>query len=145
VLSADSSNPEFLAGSQFVDDLDHISDCFDRTTKPRFRNSLDPQYVKFGSARDNDLDYGIRFGQLKLTRYAHVSVTFATTQSQLFNLRSTDIAGFFQPSIDCVVQAVEDQRNSAKEKTSVSIFPFHFSKRGIDLRVARCPCRRLRS
>lgn len=128
MLGADSSDPELLTDSPFVDDLDHISDCFDKSTKPRFRNSLDPQYVKFGSARDNDPGYGIRFGQLKLTGYAHVSVPFATTQYQLFVPRSTDIAGFFQPSIDCVVQAVEDQRNSAKERTSVSIFPFTLFK-----------------
>jgi hypothetical protein len=89
---------KLLNDSPFSDDLDHISDCFDKTTKPRFRNSVDPQYVKFGSARDNDLDCGIRFGQLKLT--------------------GSDVAGFFQPSIDCVVQAVVDQQSSAKAKIS---------------------------
>jgi hypothetical protein len=64
---SNASGLELLNDSPFSDDLDHISDCFDKTTKPRFRNSVDPQYVKFGSARDNDLDCGIRFGQLKLT------------------------------------------------------------------------------
>jgi len=46
--------------------LEHICNCFDKTTKPRFRNAADPQYIKFGAARDNDPTYGIRFGQLKV-------------------------------------------------------------------------------
>ena len=56
----------FLADSPFLDDLDHIVACFDKTTKLRFRDSKDHQYVKFGSTRDNDKVYDIRFGQLKL-------------------------------------------------------------------------------
>jgi len=56
----------FLADSPFLDDLDHIVSCFDKTTKLRFRDSKDHQYVKFGSTRDNDEVYNIRFGQLKL-------------------------------------------------------------------------------
>ena len=55
-----------LSDSAFLDDLDHIATCFDKTTKLRFRNSEEPQYVKFGSTKDNDKSYNIRFGQLKL-------------------------------------------------------------------------------
>jgi len=57
---------ELLSDSPFLDDLEHICNCFDKTTKPRFRNAADPQYIKFGAARDNDPTYGIRFGQLKV-------------------------------------------------------------------------------
>ena len=57
----------FLAESNFLDDLDHIVGCFDKTTKLRFRNAEEPQFVKFGSTRDNDGECNIRYGQLKMT------------------------------------------------------------------------------
>jgi len=61
---------DFLKESDFLDDLDHIVKCFDETTKTRFRNSEEPQYIKFGSLRDNDPHVNIRIGQLKLSGYA---------------------------------------------------------------------------
>jgi len=88
----------FLADSSYLDDLDHIVSCFDKTTKLRFRKAEEPQYVKFGSTRDNDESCNIRFGQLKLL--------------------GTDVAQFFQPSIDCIVKAVLEQRNSAHKTIS---------------------------
>ena len=57
---------EALLGSNYIDDLDHIIRCFDKITKHRFRDATEPQYVKFGSTRDNDVAHNIRFGQLKL-------------------------------------------------------------------------------
>ena len=57
----------FLAASDFLDDLDHIVSCFDNTTKLRFRSTDEPQFVKFGSTRDNDESCNIRYGQLKMT------------------------------------------------------------------------------
>lgn len=60
------SNVDFLSDSPFHEDLEHIVKCFDRTTKLRFRDSKEFQYVKFGSTRDNDEKSNIRFGQLKL-------------------------------------------------------------------------------
>jgi hypothetical protein len=59
-------DPGFLADSPFIDDLDHIVRCFDKTTKLHFRKAEEPQYIRFGSIRDNDMAYNIRFGQLKL-------------------------------------------------------------------------------
>ena len=56
----------YLKDSPFLDDLDHIVRCFDKTTKLRFRKAEEPQYVKFGSTKDNDESCTIRFGQLKL-------------------------------------------------------------------------------
>ena len=58
---------ELLSESTFLDDLDHIVRCFDKTTKLRFRNSEEPQFIKFGGTRDNEPDCNIRYGQLKLT------------------------------------------------------------------------------
>jgi len=88
----------FLADSPFVDDLEHIVRCFDKTTKLRFRKAEEPQYIKFGSTRDNDEAYNIRFGQLKLM--------------------GTDVASFFEPSVNCIVKAVLDQRKSAHKTIS---------------------------
>lgn len=59
-------SPAFLQESDYIDDLDHIIRCFNKMTKPRFRNAESPQYIKFGSTRDNDRQYNIRLGQLKL-------------------------------------------------------------------------------
>ena len=58
---------EALVGSIYSDDLDDIIRCFDKTTKHRFKDAGEPQYIKFGTTRDNDPAYNIRFGQLKLT------------------------------------------------------------------------------
>ncbi|KAF8962457.1 hypothetical protein BDZ97DRAFT_1733008 [Flammula alnicola] len=84
---------EYLAKSPFIDDLDHILHCFDKTTKPRFRDAGEPQYIRFGSTRDNDANINIRFGQLKL--------------------EGSDVAQFFQPSIDCIVKAVLNQKKTS--------------------------------
>ncbi|KIM40826.1 hypothetical protein M413DRAFT_27963 [Hebeloma cylindrosporum] len=84
---------QFLADSQFLPDLDHITECFDKTTKLRFRNSAEDQYTRFGGPRDNDPECNIQFGQLKLI--------------------GTDVALFFDPSVDCVVEAVLSQRRTA--------------------------------
>ncbi|TFK20843.1 hypothetical protein FA15DRAFT_624853 [Coprinopsis marcescibilis] len=87
-----------LQQSQFYDDLDHIIRCFDRTTKLRFRSVTDPQYVKFGSTRDNDPAAGIRFGQLKV--------------------QGTQVAAFFEPSVRCILNAVYEQRKLAHRPIS---------------------------
>ncbi|KAF9523665.1 hypothetical protein CPB83DRAFT_657624 [Crepidotus variabilis] len=78
-----------LSDSPFIDDLDHITSCFDKTTKTRFRKAEDPQYIKFGSARDNDPDVHVRFGQMRLA--------------------GNEVAEFFEPSVNCVMEAVLEQ------------------------------------
>ena len=55
-----------LSDSPYLDDLDHICGCFDKATKTRFRSASEPQYIRFGSTRDNDPSCDIRFGQLKM-------------------------------------------------------------------------------
>ena len=46
--------------------MPRIAECFDSSTKLRFRNPDDPQYIRFGGVRDKDLAFGIRSGQLRL-------------------------------------------------------------------------------
>ncbi|KAF8814878.1 hypothetical protein BYT27DRAFT_7081226 [Phlegmacium glaucopus] len=86
----------YLAESDFLEDLDHIVRCFDKTTKLRFRSADEPQFVKFGSTRDNDADCNIRYGQLKLT--------------------GLDVASFFEPSVQCIIESVQEQRKAAHKK-----------------------------
>jgi hypothetical protein len=59
------------------DDIKHITECFDRTTKLGFRDPTQPSYIKFGTAKDKDPSVGIKMGQLKLpglVAIAHISV-----------------------------------------------------------------------
>ncbi|KAF9449853.1 hypothetical protein P691DRAFT_790221 [Macrolepiota fuliginosa MF-IS2] len=87
---------EFLVGSRFYDDTSSMADKFDKTTKLAFRDPNDPQYIKFGNARDRDPNLGIRAGQLKLD--------------------GNIIAGFFEPSIQCIMDAVDEQRRLATQQ-----------------------------
>jgi hypothetical protein len=57
---------EALLNSKYIDDLDDIIRYFDKITKLRFRDAKEPQYIKFGTQRDTDVEHNIRFGQLKL-------------------------------------------------------------------------------
>jgi len=95
---------DYLQESDFSADLDNIVECFDKTTKLRFLTSDEPQFIKFGGARDNDQNYSIRFGQLKL--------------------QGSYVAKFFEPSVECIVNAVLDQREVAHKSISVSRFLF---------------------
>lgn len=79
---------EYLKESDHHEDLDHIVRCFDKTTKVWFNDDQKPQYVRFGSVRDNDSAFNIRFGQLKL--------------------EGSDVASFFEPSVKCVTDAVKE-------------------------------------
>ena len=95
---------DYLQGSTFLGDVDHILACFDKTTKLRFRDSDEPQYINFGGTRDNDQNFNIRFGQLKLL--------------------GSDVAQFFEPSVECIVRAVLDQCKMAHKPISVRRFYF---------------------
>jgi len=58
-----------LRGSKFdtPEDLAAFSQRFDEGLKKVFSNNQATQYVKFGSPRDNDPEYGIKAGKLMLT------------------------------------------------------------------------------
>jgi hypothetical protein len=57
---------EILQGSTYLDDAPDIARRFDKTTKLRFRDPEEPQYIKFGSLKDKDPRVGIRSGQIRL-------------------------------------------------------------------------------
>jgi hypothetical protein len=43
------------------------------------------------------------------------------------NVFRSDVAKFFQPSIDCIVEAVHEQKNSAHKMISVSLYTSLFT------------------
>jgi hypothetical protein len=90
---------DHLRDSPFLADIGQIVACFDKTTKLRFLDSDEPQYIKFGGTRDNDQSCNIRFGQLKL--------------------QGSDVAKFFEPSVECIVNAVLDQCRLARKRIFV--------------------------
>ena len=63
-----STRPEEFRGSRFntPEDLAAFSQKFDEGVKRVFSNEEAPQYVKFGSPRDNDPRCGIKAGRLTL-------------------------------------------------------------------------------
>ena len=95
---------DYLQYSIFLANLNQIVDYFDKITKLRFRSADAPQFIKFGTLRDNDRGHNIRCGQLKLL--------------------GSDIAMFFEPSVECIVKAVLDQRKAAYKPISVSSLCF---------------------
>ncbi|KAK0448956.1 uncharacterized protein EV420DRAFT_1313075 [Desarmillaria tabescens] len=90
-----------LKGTSFAGEVANIIECFDKSTKLRFRNSDEPAYIKFGSMKDKDLVLNIRAGQLKLA--------------------GTDVAGFFEPSIKSIIDIVHQQRCTSR-KTVTTVF-----------------------
>ncbi|PPR02811.1 hypothetical protein CVT26_009597 [Gymnopilus dilepis] len=97
-VHAEAFLENFLSGSPFAEDLDHIVRTFDKTTKLRFKSADEMQFIKFGSTRDNDPAHNIRFGQLKLP--------------------GSEVAHFFQPSVDCIVSAVLEQKKASSHPIS---------------------------
>ncbi|KAJ2912877.1 hypothetical protein MD484_g7539, partial [Candolleomyces efflorescens] len=77
---------DYLKDSEYYEELENIVRCFDKSTKIRFNNDQQPQYIRFGGTRDNDHAYNIRYGQLKLS--------------------GTDVASFFEPSVRCITDSV---------------------------------------
>ncbi|KAJ7698158.1 hypothetical protein B0H16DRAFT_1668927 [Mycena metata] len=75
-----------LHGSTYAGDVDHIADCFDKTTKLRFRRTDSWQYIKFGRPSDQDESLNIFNGQLRLS--------------------GEIVGGFFRPSFEAIFQSV---------------------------------------
>ncbi|KAK0209591.1 hypothetical protein IW262DRAFT_1468853 [Armillaria fumosa] len=79
-----------LEGSRFEPEVDLIVECFDKTTKLQFRNAEEPTYIRFRTMRDHDPTLDICSGQLKLA--------------------GSIISDFFQPSVDSIINAIDEQR-----------------------------------
>ncbi|KIJ11257.1 hypothetical protein PAXINDRAFT_15797 [Paxillus involutus ATCC 200175] len=84
-----------LANSRYGSEetLYQMTEVFDKTTKLMFRDANEPQYIKFGMVRDKDPEYDIRSGQLKLS--------------------GQEVSKLFEPSVQEIIAAFEQQRQAA--------------------------------
>ncbi|KAK7032185.1 hypothetical protein VNI00_013359 [Paramarasmius palmivorus] len=74
-------------------DITHITSVFDKSTKHLFRDDTSVSYIRFGSARDKDPRVDIKGGQMKI---------------------SGDVMkDFFAPSIQEIVEAIQEQQSEA--------------------------------
>ncbi|KAK0434093.1 hypothetical protein EV421DRAFT_1841511 [Armillaria borealis] len=87
-----------LKGTVYTEMANVIADCFDKTAKLRFRNAEEPAYIQFGTIRDNDPALGIRGGRLTLL--------------------GSIVAGFFEPSLRDIIQAIDHQCSMSPKNIS---------------------------
>ncbi|KAF9444306.1 hypothetical protein P691DRAFT_712054 [Macrolepiota fuliginosa MF-IS2] len=89
---------EYLRGSKFHRDISEMKRYFDKATKCSFRDPEDPHFIRFGSARDKDATLKIVGGKLRLD--------------------GKDVASFFEPSIQCIIDGVLTQRRTSHKPIS---------------------------
>ncbi|EPQ55250.1 hypothetical protein GLOTRDRAFT_42483 [Gloeophyllum trabeum ATCC 11539] len=82
---------EKLKGSIYDDpqDIENIVRCFENTVKRRFKAATEPASIRFGSRNDNEPDFGISKGILKLT--------------------GKEVSSFFDPSLNAIMDAIQEQ------------------------------------
>ncbi|KAJ7755461.1 hypothetical protein B0H16DRAFT_715359 [Mycena metata] len=78
-----------LQGSKYQEDATHITKCFDKNTKLRFRSTDAWSYIQFGRPSDKSEEFNITSGRMKLA--------------------SDIVAGFFKPSLDAILRSVTTQ------------------------------------
>ncbi|KAK2462920.1 hypothetical protein APHAL10511_005118 [Amanita phalloides] len=102
-LDAKAFLKRHLSDSEYNDDeeMKRMVKVFDEHTKLFFRRKEDPQFIKFGGLKDNDASKGIRSGQLKLA--------------------GTDVARFFAPSLESILDSILSMRACSKKPIS-SVF-----------------------
>ena len=96
-------------------------DSFEKSTKPTFKDPSDRSFIKFGSMRDRDPDFGIRSGQLTLEGCAMLLCPHCRIRSRIIPVCSAEVAGFFEPSIAAITDAVRGQRSAASETVKASL------------------------
>ncbi|KAF8651107.1 hypothetical protein AX16_004882 [Volvariella volvacea WC 439] len=89
----------FLSGSKYQGKacVDLVVECFDKSTKLTFRDINEPSFIRFGSVFDKDPKFNINMGKLKI--------------------EGIQVARFFQPSVDCVVDAIQ----AAKDEKQIRL------------------------
>ncbi|KAF9025803.1 hypothetical protein BDZ89DRAFT_1068051 [Hymenopellis radicata] len=89
---------EKLKDSRFLTEVANMAEVFDKTTKLRFNDLNEIQYIRFGTMRDKDVAVNIARGQLKLS--------------------GEEVASFFEPSVSSIIQVVDEQRLACKNTVS---------------------------
>ncbi|KAF9649037.1 hypothetical protein BDM02DRAFT_3095383 [Thelephora ganbajun] len=102
-MRATAGIKETLRGSRLntLENLAAFSQRFDEGIKKVFSNNQTTQYIRFGSPKDNDTNYGIRAGKLTLT--------------------GTQVSGFFEPSIQSTVDSIRD---NFRQRLTTNSFAF---------------------
>ncbi|KAF8333699.1 hypothetical protein F5887DRAFT_1063656 [Amanita rubescens] len=77
--------------SKFKDEVEHMTNVFDKSAKLSFRNPASPAFIRFGTSKDKDLTVGIRSGQMKIA--------------------GEEIEELFKPSLQAILTAIEEQRS----------------------------------
>ncbi|KAF8333722.1 hypothetical protein F5887DRAFT_1080066 [Amanita rubescens] len=108
------------------EDITIMAKYFDKTTKPNYKGSSKPHFIRFGRS-ENDLQFDIRNGNVKIN--------------------GMQIAEFFEPAVRSIVQAIEEHSRTPKMPIKAifmvggfgaSDYLFsklneHFSQRGINI------------
>ncbi|KAG6901746.1 hypothetical protein C0995_008311 [Termitomyces sp. Mi166 len=128
---------DLLQDSKFAEDVDHITRCFDKTTKLRFRSIEEPYFIKFGTSRDKDFSLGIRSGQLKLQGLHSGSAEELYEADQFGGFAASDwLFGQLKDSLKpmgIVVSRPDNHVNKAVADGGVSFYIDHF----VSARVAK--------
>ncbi|KAF8652562.1 hypothetical protein AX16_004345 [Volvariella volvacea WC 439] len=95
---------DFLCDSEYQHSLSQIAECFDKTTKPTFRNLNGPCFIRFGTIRDNDPQFNIRSGKLRLD--------------------GAQVAAFFEPSINCITDVIQEAKYKRQIKAAFLVGGF---------------------
>ncbi|KAF8871915.1 hypothetical protein CPB85DRAFT_1379000 [Mucidula mucida] len=98
-----------LEGTRFgnPDDLSHITDTFDKSTKMSFRSATTSLFIRFGSVRDREPRAGISNGRMKLD--------------------GAVVERFFEPSLSTIVEGVRAQMRDATTPITTVVIVGGFS------------------
>lgn len=110
-----------LKSSRFdvPDIINHITHCFDETTKRLFKSLDDASYIQFGSPVETEADLGIQRGKMKLSGFVSPPTpTTGISFSRVFT--RPEVASFFEASIEGTIDAIESHLHSLKANDSVS-------------------------
>lgn len=109
---------KFLAKSPYRTDIENIVKCFDSTTKHRFKDENVPQFVKFGSNRDNDPKCNIVRGRLEIP--------------------GQTVSEWFAPSVLCIIDAILQQKKAGLSISHVVMVGGFACSEWLCERVKRC-------
>ena len=107
-------------------DINQMAKVFDKTTKLSFRSEVDTGYIQFGSLRDKDMSVGINRGQLKIPGWV-LNIGECDRCSDLADREI--MKSFFTPSVDEILEAIQEQRKEVGAGTPISVSTSHLSCR----------------
>jgi hypothetical protein len=99
------------------EDVQHIAECFDKSTKLSFKDPSQPSFIKFGTSRDTDPSVDVKFGQLKMSGSV---IPLSVGIQQTNEAHRPDMVTLFEPSIMTIQDAINHQINTASARITVS-------------------------